>query len=188
MTRRLARHWKPISTPVGNTAAILLVLPLPSCRRSAILAERGSLFAYGHSQFLRAKTESLFTTGDDCPDMPEKDWPASPLGRVYLRSGSRIYRTVVRLTGVSPIPENTRRQLVQLGAKVGLSASEVNAALAKPAVPKRRSLPRWAIWVLLLGAFAISLVVTAAWVTFVPSPTYPPGARYGALGPRDFGD
>jgi hypothetical protein len=118
--------------------------------------------------------------------MPEKGQSALPLERIYLRSGNRIHRTVVRLTGISPISENTKRQLVQLGAKVGLSASEVNAAVAEHTEPKPRPLPRWAAWVVCIGVLAISLIVAAGWINYVHYATYIPGTRYGAPSPRDF--
>jgi hypothetical protein len=111
--------------------------------------------------------------------------------RVFLRKRDRVLEAVAQLTGVSPISKSAGRQLVRLGAKVGLSASEVEAAVAKPGAPKPRALPRWAIWAVCIGALAIGLIAGAAWINLVRYTTYGtylPGSRYGALSPHDFSD
>lgn len=103
--------------------------------------------------------------------------PIVGLDILRTRGGDRLYRLVLRIAGIPTIKAMPSKELVRLGAKVGLEASEVEqAAESRPDV---NVLPDWL-------KIILAIVVIAGSYYLWRRMTYLPGTLYGAIGPRDF--
>lgn len=103
--------------------------------------------------------------------------PTIGLDILRIRGGERLYRLVLRIAGVHAVRTMPSKELVRLGAKVGLEASEVEqVAESRPDV---NVFPDWLKIIL-----AIIVIVGSFYLW--QRMTYLPGSLYGAIGPRDF--
>jgi hypothetical protein len=103
--------------------------------------------------------------------------PTVGLDILRTRGGERLYRLVLQIAGVPTVRAMPSKELVRLGAKVGLEASELEqVAESRPDV---NVLPDWLKTILVLIVIAGSYYL---WRRM----TYLPGTLYGAIGPRDF--
>jgi hypothetical protein len=103
--------------------------------------------------------------------------PTVGLDILRTRGGERLYQSVLQIVGVPTVRAMPLKELVRLGAKVGLEASELEqVAESRPDV---NVLPDWLKTILVLIVIAGSYYL---WRRM----TYLPGTLYGAIGPRDF--
>ncbi len=103
--------------------------------------------------------------------------PSVGLDILRTRGGERLYRLVLRIAGVPTIRAMPSKDLVRLGAKVGLEASELEqVAESRPDV---NVLPDWLKPILAL------IVIVGSYYLWQRM-TYLPGTLYGTIGPRDF--
>ncbi len=93
------------------------------------------------------------------------------------RGGARLYQLVLRIAGVPTIRAMPSKELVRLGAKVGLEASEVEQVAENR--PDANVFPKWLQLIL-------AIIVIAGSYYLWRRMTYLPGTLYGAIGPRDF--
>ena len=109
--------------------------------------------------------------------MPLNRPPAVGLDILRTRGGDRLYRLVLRIAGVPTIRVIPSNELMRLGAKVGLEASEVEqVAESRPDV---NVLPDWLKIILAL------LVIVGSYYLWQRM-TYLPGTLYGSISPKDF--
>lgn len=103
--------------------------------------------------------------------------PTVGLDILRTRGGERLYRLVLQIAGVPTVRAMPSKELVRLGAKVGLEASELEqVAESRPDV---NVLPDWL-------KIILALVVIVGSYYLWRRMTYLPGTLYGAIGPRDF--
>ncbi len=103
--------------------------------------------------------------------------PTVGLDILRTRGGERLYRLILRIAGIPTVRAMPSKELVRLGAKVGLEASEVEqVAESRPDV---NVLPDW-----LKAILALIVIVGSYYLG--RRMTYLPGTLYGAIGPRDF--
>ena len=103
--------------------------------------------------------------------------PTIGLDILRTRGGERLYRLILRIAGVPTIRAMPSKDLVRLGAKVGLEASELEQVVESR--PDVNVLPDWLKIIL---AFIVIVGSYYLWRRM----TYLPGTLYGAIGPRDF--
>ena len=106
-----------------------------------------------------------------------KTSPTVGLDILRTRGGERLYRLVLRIAGVPTIRAMPSKDLVRLGAKVGLEASELEqVAERRPDVDVLPDCLKIILaFIVIVGSFYL-------WRKM----TYLPGTLYGAIGPRDF--
>ena len=103
--------------------------------------------------------------------------PTVGLDILRTRGGDRLYRLVLRIARIPTVRAMPSKELVRLGAKVGLEASEVEqVAESRPDV---NVLPDW------LKAILALIVIVGSYYLWQRM-TYLPGTLYGAISPRDF--
>ncbi len=103
--------------------------------------------------------------------------PTVGLDILRTRGGERLYQLVLQIAGVPTVRAMPSKELVRLGAKVGLEASELEqVAESRPDV---NVLPDWL-------KIILALVVIVGSYYLWRRMTYLPGTLYGAIGPRDF--
>lgn len=93
--------------------------------------------------------------------------------------GERTLRLLKRLTRLPNIHERSIRKMRELGARVGLSASEVDETMNNSGTPLISNLPQLVVIILVIIAIIIG-------VTYAIVPTYAPGTDYGSVKPQDF--
>ena len=103
--------------------------------------------------------------------------PSVGLDILRTRGGDRLYQLVLRIARIPTVRAMPSKELVRLGAKVGLEASEVEqVAESRPDV---NVLPDW------LKAILALIVIVGSYYLWQRM-TYLPGTLYGAISPRDF--
>ena len=103
--------------------------------------------------------------------------PSVGLDILRTRGGDRLYQLVLRIAGVPTIRAMPSKDLVRLGAKVGLEASELEQVAENR--PDVNVLPDW------LKIILAVIVIVGSYYLWRRM-TYLPGTLYGSIGPRDF--
>ena len=102
---------------------------------------------------------------------------------IRLRGHPRFYKFVAKYIGTLELGENQMRKLNDIGAKVGLDSSEVQAAIAGSSKGDPSTFPTWLKYLLIIIITAIA-IAAGLWAAY--QLTYPPGTLYDALAPQDF--
>ena len=103
--------------------------------------------------------------------------PAVGLDILRTRGGDRLYRLVLRIAGAPTVRAMPSKELVRLGAKVGLEASELEQVAESR--PDANVFPEWL-------KIILAIIVIVGSLYLWQKMTYLPGTLYGAIGPRDF--
>lgn len=108
----------------------------------------------------------------------------------YLPIG--LYDIVQRMAGRSEPNKQQLNQIELLGENLGLSKSEVHAAIDPPLGSTGiDSKQRLTLFLTIVTVFVIAIVgILVTWFIVDPEsfpiPTYVPGSLYGSIAPRDF--